>query len=73
MTNLYIADQQLRQASSPSLVTFEQGKAGNPTVVLIPSSTEDEVQLELPMATPEFFQQDPLIAEALRIFEAQIA
>lgn len=70
---LFLAYQQLNESNDQHLITFDSDSKGAPQALALQLNREEDIQLELPMEDDQAFYQDPLIAEALRIFEAQVA
>ncbi len=70
--NLYLADQALNRTDS-HVMSFAADKLGKPASIRLAPDHEDPVQLELPIDDERLLPQDPLIAEALRIFSAEMA
>lgn len=70
---LFLAHQQLCESTDEHLITFDSDSTGKPKALALQLNREEDIQLELPMEEGNPFYRDPLIAEALRIFEAQVA
>tara|TARA_R110002096_G_scaffold273422_7_gene467256 strand:- start:287 stop:505 length:219 start_codon:yes stop_codon:yes gene_type:complete len=70
---LFLAHQQLNEATDQHVITFDSDPLGKPQSLALQLNQEEDIQLELPMESANPFFQDPLISEALRIFEAQVA